>query len=342
MSIKFSFCGDVMLGENLYHYNRGIRTKYKNLYDLLIDPFIREYIFDDSDYVFFNFEFSLVEDEFNFDNIKNSLYRVDKSSLVFFPRKKSILNIANNHFSQYGKKYCKFSKEIIKKSGFFITGETCKPLVLNYEDMIVKFWGVSLIKDFNYCNEYYIADYKSIIEDLNTQLKKLFKRVNEIWIISLHWGDEYIKTPSSFQINLAHQLSELGFDYIIGHHPHVIQSIEFYNDSFICYSLGNFVFDQNFSKETQDGLLIKADLLNKKDINIYMTNQRGYKVFFKEKINIYEKKIRPVKFYFIKLKLLDLIKRIQMKIELILHFKDLDIQSIKVILSKIKRIIHFR
>jgi gamma-polyglutamate biosynthesis protein CapA len=51
---------------------------------------------------------------------------------------------------------------------------------------------------------------------------------------------------------------------VVGHHPHVIQEIEKYKDGYIAYSLGNFVFDQNFSEETKTGLLLSVTLKDKK------------------------------------------------------------------------------
>jgi hypothetical protein len=65
-------------------------------------------------------------------------------------------------------------------------------------------------------------------------------------VASLHWGVECEFFPASRQITLAHRIIELGADLILGHHPHVIQPIEYYTpkrDPYriapIYYSLGN-------------------------------------------------------------------------------------------------------
>lgn len=71
-----------------------------------------------------------------------------------------------------------------------------------------------------------------------------------------HWGNEYNETHSSAQQQLAHKMIDAGTDLIIGSHPHVIQDSEVYNGKLIVYSLGNFVFDQTFSTETQQGVLV--------------------------------------------------------------------------------------
>ena len=96
-------------------------------------------------------------------------------------------------------------------------------------------------------------------EDSKNLVSEVSKKVDFL-IISPHWGYEY-KNTASFekQVKMAHDWIDNGADMIIGHHPHVVQNFEVYNDKFIFYSLGNFVFDQYWSKGTQEelGLLIK-------------------------------------------------------------------------------------
>ncbi len=76
-----------------------------------------------------------------------------------------------------------------------------------------------------------------------------------------HWGFEYVtSTPSPLQKKEAHEMIDAGVDIIIGTHPHVIQPIEMYTGKIIFYSLGNFVFDQYFSLETMQGLLLKLEI----------------------------------------------------------------------------------
>ena len=79
-------------------------------------------------------------------------------------------------------------------------------------------------------------------------------------IVFLHWGEEYQLISSSSQRKLAHSLIDAGADLIIGSHPHVVQEIEKYKGKLIFYSLGNFIFDQYFSRETQKGLAVSLEL----------------------------------------------------------------------------------
>jgi len=79
-------------------------------------------------------------------------------------------------------------------------------------------------------------------------------------IVSLHWGEEYKLINSPVQQSLAHRIIEAGADLMIGHHPHVVQNIEKYQGKLIFYSLGNFIFDQYFSTETQEGLAVGLEI----------------------------------------------------------------------------------
>ncbi|TFG35311.1 MAG: CapA family protein, partial [Parcubacteria group bacterium] len=70
------------------------------------------------------------------------------------------------------------------------------------------------------------------------------------------------KEPSTFQIAFAKAAIDAGADLVVEHHPHVVQKSEEYKNKYIFYSLGNFIFDQNFSKETMSGQILKISLYN--------------------------------------------------------------------------------
>lgn len=77
-------------------------------------------------------------------------------------------------------------------------------------------------------------------------------------IIMPHWGYEYQTHHSAGQRALAEEWITAGADLIIGGHPHVVQDAEVINGVPVVYSLGNFVFDQSFSEETQQGLIVSG------------------------------------------------------------------------------------
>lgn len=63
--------------------------------------------------------------------------------------------------------------------------------------------------------------------------------------VFVHWGIERDEYPQDYQISMAEQYIDAGADLVIGSHPHVLQGIAYYNEKPICYSLGNFIFNQS-------------------------------------------------------------------------------------------------
>lgn len=89
------------------------------------------------------------------------------------------------------------------------------------------------------------------------------KQVADIVVTSFHWGEEYQTAHNAAQEDLAHFAIDTGVDLVIGHHPHVVQEVEQYKGKYVVYSLGNFVFDQNFSPDTKNGLMLTVSLEGK-------------------------------------------------------------------------------
>ena len=61
-------------------------------------------------------------------------------------------------------------------------------------------------------------------------------------VVAFHWGGEYVQQPRDYQRNFAKKAIDAGADVVFGHHPHILQGIEIYQNKPIAYSLGNFVF----------------------------------------------------------------------------------------------------
>lgn len=78
-------------------------------------------------------------------------------------------------------------------------------------------------------------------------------------IFYVHWGTEKIEEPDYHQNYQVPLYVEAGADAIIGGHPHILQKIDFIEDTPVFYSLGNFWFS---SKTTDTGL---AELVIGKD-----------------------------------------------------------------------------
>lgn len=103
------------------------------------------------------------------------------------------------------------------------------------------------------------------------QMKKDIERAHamgaDIVAVSIHWGDEYEVHANDYQKYIAHTLIDDGANLVIGHHPHVVEEVEDYHEGLIAYSLGNFIFDQNFSPDTRKGLMLRVSIFQGKVVS---------------------------------------------------------------------------
>ncbi len=77
----------------------------------------------------------------------------------------------------------------------------------------------------------------------------------DLVIVSFHWSAELLEKEKGYQQILARIAVDNGADLVIGHHPHVIQPLEWYRGRLIAYSLGNFIF-ASYSPSATGALLL--------------------------------------------------------------------------------------
>ncbi len=65
----------------------------------------------------------------------------------------------------------------------------------------------------------------------------------DLVVVLLHAGTEYAAEPSADQVAVAHAAIDAGADLVVGHHPHVTQTVERYKQGLVVYSLGDALFD---------------------------------------------------------------------------------------------------
>lgn len=79
----------------------------------------------------------------------------------------------------------------------------------------------------------------------------------DLIIMTYHWGIERKDKQNSVQENIARYAISEGADLVLGHHPHVLQGIEYYEGKYIVYSLGNFVFGGNKNPSDKDTMIFQ-------------------------------------------------------------------------------------
>jgi gamma-polyglutamate biosynthesis protein CapA len=242
--IKLLFVGDVMMA-------RYVEKRIKNLNKEYIYPFekILNYL-KTFDYVIANLEGPIsdkgvkVGSKYSFRMKPEVAEALSKANI-------NIVNLANNHIFDYGKVAFEDTLKNLEKNNIKYFGNSYEPLIIEKEGAKIGFLGFS-----DFLKHLEVKENKIGIATINDNISEIIKKAKEkvdILIVSFHWGEEYKKIANERQRKIAKIAIDSGADLVIGHHPHIIQNIEKYKDKFIFYSLGNFIFDQNFSKETMIG-----------------------------------------------------------------------------------------
>jgi len=93
-----------------------------------------------------------------------------------------------------------------------------------------------------------------------TQLTRsvaMLRTVADVVVALPHWGAQYTHRPHPAQRTVARAVLAAGADLVVGGHPHWVQPIDAFGNKLIAYSLGNLVFDMDFSRQTQEGFLLE-------------------------------------------------------------------------------------
>ncbi|MFN8584286.1 MAG: CapA family protein [Dehalococcoidia bacterium] len=110
------------------------------------------------------------------------------------------------------------------------------------------------------------------LETLAADVRAAKARADHV-IVAMHAGIEYQAEPTDRQRDAAHIAFEAGASLVIGNHPHWVQATERITsasgrEGFVVYALGNFVFDQPWSTETQQGMLLEAGFTRERIIGV--------------------------------------------------------------------------
>lgn len=147
------------------------------------------------------------------------------------------------------------------------------------KDYLCNVWPTNLnindpLKDAEY--QEYKKQVKEDIEAVRNQV--------DVLIVAMHWGVEYTHTPTAYEKDSAKFLADNDVNIVIGTHPHVIQPVEWIDDTIVFYSLGNFVSaqlqNQNYNKMV--GLMSSLTITKNvkgDDVNITIDNVKNELIF---------------------------------------------------------------
>ena len=249
--------GDMMFGRNVQKVvdNKGYEFLFRQ-----VEPY-----FQASDYNTGNFENPIIlRDESEYELPDKSIFLHAQADVA--PYLSSInfttVNLANNHTMDYGVAGLTETIETFEETDTAPVGAGLSKYhseKVHYADFngykvatigatdVGYRWGFSTNHQAG-ANKTRLYDLLRIIKDARRVEKA------DLIIVHSHWGVEYDSSPNPRQQEIGRALVDAGADIIVGHHSHTLQPVEIYKGKVIFYSLGNFIFDQGWSK-TKDSVL---------------------------------------------------------------------------------------
>ncbi|MBR3352203.1 MAG: CapA family protein [Lachnospiraceae bacterium] len=253
MSTSIVFTGDICF------------TQYfKDINSNCISEDIKEFVYN-TDYCVGNIEgavFSLTEEK----EKKEFLHYSDERAAKYLSDMGiNVWNLANNHIFDFN------------ETGISETIKNCLKYNCNYvgitekqEDshfIIHKEGGIGLLSItysernmIEYNGKYSYIDWNSC-DIIQREINKI-KETNRWCILIVHGGEEFSCVPMPETRKKYINYLNMGADFIIAHHPHVLQEYEIIGNKIIFYSLGNYIFDTDFErihKHTDKGVIVKLN-----------------------------------------------------------------------------------
>ena len=163
------------------------------------------------------------------------------------------VTLANNHTMDYGKAGYESTTNALTGAGIQFVEEDKTALYTTESGLVI---GL------------YADAFKFSEEDIRKNVAALREQGAEIVICAFHWGTEGSYRPTADQKKFAHAAIDAGADVVYGHHPHVLQPMEVYNDGIIFYSLGNFSFGGNHFPRDMDSALVQLEVIRDPEGNL--------------------------------------------------------------------------
>ncbi|WP_082232225.1 CapA family protein [Halobacillus massiliensis] len=298
---RVSMVGDMMLGRHVQEAADRSGESIGRVFDY-VTPYFQE-----SDYSTGNFESPIIDaenpeiesqmEDYELHNKNIHLYSNKGAEQAIVDAGFNSVNMANNHAMDYGNlsltETLKHMETVdldllgigevldsgeargdvenpehledVKDAGeikYFDINENYKAAILGFTDVYVSGYSAG-----DYVGGVLTNDGLNVLQDRIREAKEQA----DIVIVHSHWGEEYQVGSSREQENLAWLMTDIGADIIIGHHSHVLEPVSIVetanNKSLVMNSLGNFVFDQGWSR-TKESTLAQLDFLDDGSVDL--------------------------------------------------------------------------
>ncbi len=294
VSLSLIMVGDALIHESVYADAKDSNGNY-DFKPMLeeIKPIVSKY-----DLAYYNQETILGGKEIGLSTYPcfNSPYEVGDA---FLDAGFNLVSLANNHTLDRGEKAILNSCEYWKKKRAYVAGSYCSKAERDYTKVLEKnYISYAMLSYTTVDNglkrpggkEYYLNLYdpEQVKKDVENYRDKV-----DVLMVAMHWGEEYTHRPVEEEREIANYLASLGVDIVIGSHPHVVQPIEYIDNTLVIYSLGNFISAQrgmdrltglmvslNINKNLQTNKVTLSDI-EAELLYTYSDDSKGYRRNFK-------------------------------------------------------------
>lgn len=269
-TVNLTFVGDVILTGH-------VETRLKeNGYDF---PYVHVHpYFQQDDFTVANLETPVTKNGTPASN-KEFVY---KSPPEAIPAMKEagidLVNLANNHSMDQGESGLLDTFQVLEDNGLEYVGagpdakRAYAPAYVERNGIRMAFFGFSrVVPNVSWYagkNKPGIAvsyDPAKAVEAI-----QLARGQADLVIVIAHWGKEREDYPVDHQMELSRAYIDAGADLVIGGHPHVLQGFEQYNEKWIAYSLGNFIFTRSNDPKTWETMVLQASCTKTGDCQLKM------------------------------------------------------------------------
>jgi poly-gamma-glutamate synthesis protein (capsule biosynthesis protein) len=173
------------------------------------------------------------------------------------------MSLANNHIKDYGTEGISDTRRILRRYGiasggagvdldqarrisYLEAGETTLAIVPCLGVVPIYYASQSQGGATPCLDRYLVPDIKAA------------SRKADVVLVFPHWGVEYSRLPTADQRRHAARWVKAGADLVLGAHSHVAGAVEDIEGVPVLYSLGNLIFDQHWSTNTMESMLVQA------------------------------------------------------------------------------------
>ncbi len=177
-----------------------------------------------------------------------------------------LMSVATNHIKNCGLSNCGDraffdTLENLRRVGILPVGagenhqQAMQPVVVEVNGVRFGFVSLGQIEPLAFAGERTPGIAVLTPENLRMAILEA-RRLADVVVAMPHWGPEDTPTPNYLQRDLARIAVQTGADLVVGNHTHVVQAVQEIDGVPVFYGLGNFVFDQDWARDHQQGVIL--------------------------------------------------------------------------------------